>query len=72
MDIQGLSLASITLSRANVNTDIGMAQFSKSLEDTDETGAAMIEMLEYSVNPMVGQYIDIRIYQSDSFSRNYS
>ncbi|CCZ03913.1 MAG: putative motility protein [Clostridiales bacterium] len=61
MDIQGLSLASITLSSANVNTDIGMALLSKSLEATDETGAAMIEMLEKSVNPMVGQNIDIRI-----------
>ena len=61
MDIQGLSLASITLSSANVNTDIGMALLSKSLEATDETGAAMIEMLEKSVNPMVGQDIDIRI-----------
>lgn len=60
MDIQGLSLASITLSSANVNTDIGMALLSKSLEATDETGAAMIEMLEKSVNPMVGQNIDIR------------
>ena len=61
MDIQGLSLASITLSSANVNTDIGMALLSKSLEATDEKGAAMIEMLEKSVNPMVGQNIDIRI-----------
>lgn len=61
MDIQGLSLASITLSSANVNTDIGMALLSKSLEATDESGAAMIEMLEKSVNPMVGQNIDIRI-----------
>ncbi len=61
MDIQGLSLASITLSSANVNTDIGMALLSKSLEATDETGAAMIEMLEKSVNPMVGQNIDISI-----------
>lgn len=61
MDVQGLSLASITLSSANVNTDIGMALLSKSLEATDETGAAMIEMLEKSVNPMVGQNIDIRI-----------
>lgn len=61
MDIQGLSLASITLSSANVNTDIGMALLSKSLEATYETGAAMIEMLEKSVNPMVGQNIDIRI-----------
>ena len=61
MDIQGLSLASITLSSANVNSDIGMALLSKSLEATDETGAAMIEMLEKSVNPMVGQNIDIRI-----------
>lgn len=61
MDIQGLSLASITLSSANVNTDIGMALLSKSLEATDETGAAMIEMLEKSVNPIVGQNIDIRI-----------
>lgn len=61
MDIQGLSLVSITLSSANVNTDIGMALLSKSLEATDETGAAMIEMLEKSVNPMVGQNIDIRI-----------
>ena len=61
MDILGLSLASITLSSANVNTDIGMALLSKSLEATDETGAAMIEKLEKSVNPMVGQNIDIRI-----------
>lgn len=61
MDIQGLSLASVTLSNANLNTQFGMAMLDKSLDSTENTGSAMISMMERSVNPNIGSNIDVRL-----------
>ncbi len=61
MDIQGLSLASTVLSNANVQSSVGMAMLNKAMDTQEANGEALASMLERSVNPMVGQNIDIRI-----------
>lgn len=61
MDIQGLSLASTVLSNANVQSSVGMAMLNKVMDTQEANGEALASMLERSVNPMVGQNIDIRI-----------
>lgn len=61
MEIQGLGLSSTVLSNANVKSSVGMTLLNKAL-DTDEANSDFLaSMLERSVNPMVGQNIDIRI-----------
>lgn len=61
MDIQGLGFSSTVLSNANLHTDIGMALMDKALETDQANGDVLTNMLERSVNPMVGQNIDIRL-----------
>lgn len=61
MEIRGLGLSSTVLSNANVNSSVGMALLDKALEMDQENGESLVNMLERSVNPLVGQYIDIRI-----------
>lgn len=61
MEIQGLGLSSTVLSNANTNSAIGMALLDKALETDKDNGEALTKMLERSVNPMIGQNIDIRL-----------
>ena len=61
MEIQGLGLSSTVLSNANVNSSVGMALLDKALDMDRENGESLVNMLERSVNPFVGQYIDVRI-----------
>lgn len=61
MEIQGLGLSSMVLSNANTNTSVGMALLDKALETDEQNGEALTKMLERSVNPMIGQNIDIRL-----------
>lgn len=61
MDIQGLGLSSGVLSNANIQSSVGMAMLNKALDTDQSNGDALISMLERSVNPMVGQNIDIRV-----------
>ncbi len=61
MDIQGLGLSSTVLSNANIQSSVGMALLDKALETDQANGDALTNMLERSVNPLVGQNIDIRI-----------
>lgn len=61
MEIQGLGLSSTVLSNANVKSSVGMALLDKALETDQENGESLVNMLERSVNPFVGQYIDVRI-----------
>lgn len=61
MDIHGLGLSSNVLSNANIKTSVGMAMLNKALDTDQADGEALISMMERSVNPMVGQNIDIRI-----------
>lgn len=61
MDIRGLGFSSTVLSNANLRTEVGMALLDKALETDEADGAALVSMLERSVNPLVGQNIDIRV-----------
>ena len=60
MDIQGLG-ASTVLANANVNSSVGMALLDRALESDQENGNEIVKMLERSVNPMLGQNVDIRL-----------
>lgn len=61
MEIQGLGLSSTVLSNASTSSAVGMALLDKALETDQENGDALTRMLERSVNPLVGQNIDIRL-----------
>lgn len=58
MDIAGLSVA---MSQSKVTTDYGVAMLAKTLDTIENSGAQMIQMMEQSVNPNLGQNIDIRV-----------
>ncbi len=61
MEIQGLGMSSTVLSNANMQSSVGMVLLNKALDMDQMNGDALTSMLERSVNPMVGQNIDIRI-----------
>ena len=64
MEISGIGMSAMSatvLSNANVNSQIGIALLDKALEADEMNGDALTKMLERSVNPMVGQNIDIRL-----------
>lgn len=61
MEIQGLGLASTVIANGNMSSSIGVTMLDKALDTDEANGAALISMLERSVNPLVGQNIDIRI-----------
>ena len=62
MDIPALSMA---LSQNKILNDVGVAVLSKSLDNMQEAGAAMVQSIdaipETSVNPDIGSNIDIRL-----------
>lgn len=58
MDIPALSVA---MSQANVVTDTSVAVLAKTLDTVQESGDLMIQMMEQSVHPNLGQNIDIRV-----------
>ena len=62
MDIPALSMA---LSQNKVLNDVGVALLSKSLDNMQESGAALVASIEAipetSVNPNIGGNIDIRV-----------
>ncbi|MGN0437651.1 MAG: YjfB family protein [Lachnospiraceae bacterium] len=61
MEIQGLGLSTTVLANANTQTQVGMAMLNKALDADQASGEALARMLEQSVNPMLGQNIDIRL-----------
>ncbi|MCM1158679.1 MAG: YjfB family protein [Bacteroidales bacterium] len=61
MEIQGLGLSNTVLANANLNSAIGMALLDKAIETDEMNGDMLAGMLERSVNPLLGQNIDIRI-----------
>lgn len=58
MDIAGLST---NLSTINVVNDVQVAVFRQSLDTLETSGDSLTKMMEASVNPELGQNIDIRI-----------
>lgn len=63
MDVRGLnlSMSSNMLANANTRSAVGTEMLNKTLDAEKTNGQALTRMLERSVNPMVGQNIDIRI-----------
>lgn len=61
MEITGVGLSTTVLSNANTNSAVGIALLDKAIEADQMNGDAMAKMLERSVNPMLGQNIDIRL-----------
>ncbi len=43
------------------STDVGIAVLAKSLDTIEKAGQGMIKMMEQSVNPNLGQNIDMQI-----------
>lgn len=63
MNISSLGSSGIGLSlsgTSNMNA-IDTSLLKKSLDQTEQTGAMLIKMMEQSVNPSIGANIDIRI-----------
>lgn len=58
MDIAGLST---NLSTINVVNDVQVAVLRQSLDTLETSGDSLTKMMEASVNPELGQDIDIRI-----------
>ncbi|RKM59892.1 putative motility protein [Butyrivibrio sp. CB08] len=62
MDIPALSMA---LSQNRILNDVGIAMLSKSLDNMQDMGAAMVETIEaapaVSLDPNLGANIDIRV-----------
>ena len=58
MDIPTLSVA---MSQANIVNQYNIAVLAKTLDTVEESGAMMIKMMEQSVNPHLGQNIDITV-----------
>ena len=58
MDIAGLST---NLSTINVVNDVQVAVLRQSLDTLETSGDILTKMMEASVNPELGQNIDIRI-----------
>jgi hypothetical protein len=58
MDIAGLST---NLSTINVVNDVQVAVLRQSLDTLETSGDSLTKMIEASVNPELGQNIDIRI-----------
>lgn len=58
MDIAALSVQTAALKNANA---VSVAVFKKTLETVEGSGENMIKMMEQSVNPNLGQNIDLRV-----------
>lgn len=58
MDIAALSM---NMSQQQVMTNVGIAVLDNSISTMEDAGAGMIQMMEQSVNPNLGQNIDISL-----------
>ena len=58
MDIAALSMQASALQASDM---VGVAVFKKTLETIEGTGENMIKMMEQSVQPNLGQNIDLRV-----------
>lgn len=61
MDVGGISSGSVYLNTAKVQSQASTAVLKMSMDQTEQAGAALIQMMERSVNPNIGQNIDIRL-----------
>ena len=61
MNINALSPTNMTVSSTESMTPIDFKMLAKTLDTMEESGDAMIKMMEQSVNPMVGANFDMRV-----------
>ncbi len=61
MTINALSATNMMVSGTESMTPIDMKMLAKTLDTVEESGDAMIKMMEQSVNPMVGANFDMRV-----------
>lgn len=58
MDIASLSMQTSALQASDM---VSVAVFKKALETIEDSGEGMIQMMEQSVHPNLGQNIDLRV-----------
>ena len=63
MNITALSSTNLYVSGTESMTPIDFKMLAKTLETAEESGDAMIKMMEQSVNPMVGANFDMRVQE---------
>lgn len=56
-----IGMVSSALSQTQLQTDISIGVLKQSLNTTEKLGEGMIKMMEQSVNPDLGQNIDIKV-----------
>ncbi len=61
MEINGMGMSATVLANSNTKSAVGMMMLNKALDADQSNGDVITKMLERSVNPMVGQNIDIRL-----------
>lgn len=61
MNINTLSSTNISLTDTGNMNQIDFAMLKKSLDNVENSGAALTKMMEQSVNPNLGANIDIRL-----------
>ncbi len=59
--LMDVALTSMALSQSQLMTNVSIAVLKNSLDTADVSADNMIKMLEQSVNPNVGQSIDIKL-----------
>lgn len=57
MNIGGISIAT---SQMNLQSDVGVAMLSKSLDTLEETGEGIVKLMEQSVTPNLGANFDMQ------------
>ncbi len=57
-DVQGIANA---LATQKTNTEVGTAVLSKALNTSEQSGEAMVKMMENSVTPWIGGNIDASV-----------
>ncbi|MBE5942612.1 MAG: putative motility protein [Lachnospiraceae bacterium] len=61
MEINGMGMATTVLANSSPQSAVGLMMLNKAMDTDQVNGDLMTKMLERSVNPMVGQNIDIRL-----------
>ncbi len=61
MNISALSSTNLMVTGTETMNVIDTKMLSNALDMAEESGAAMIKMMEQSVNPNLGQNIDLRV-----------
>jgi len=56
-----IALTSMALSQSQLMTNVNIAVLKKSLDTVEVSADNMIKMMEQSVNPSVGQNVDIKL-----------